>query len=465
MKIYLSLVFSLYLVMLCQLIRADETSELRSRLNQLEEKQSLKLEKIGKDYQSQIEELKRNHKKELSEIHERLRLIENQRNSNDTSLKTKENNSLITDHEELEEEIAFLNAQRVNELIKLNLYTTLEFENFENRNSSFDARNIELILEGKLNDRLTAFAEIEFERTAITSSGNRQGEVEVEQGWLEYRINDFLNPRMGVILVPFGRFNLEHFDVLRDLTDRPIAMRRIIPVTWAEAGAGFTGKLFLGNKFEKSLLEELDIQYQFFFVNGLTNDLTDTSTREARGAFGKDNNGNKALVGRMGIDIRKGVELGLSGYWGKYDHNSDIDGFDVDWKISLGPLEIIGEYVLIDLEKGLNKSGVEVPENLYGGYVQANYHFWINSLNQTFLGQNFDNPTFTFVTRLEQVTIDDDGDVDLGDNKEERLTIGLNYRPVSTWVFKLEYQFNSTDREALEHGDKDGYIFSVSASF
>ena len=471
MKFYFRIIFSLCFIILSQRLYAEEASELRSRLNQLEKKQSLKLREIEEDYQSQIEKLNRSHRKELKAIHERLRSIENQQNSNDTSAITGKADSSFTNGEKIEEEIAFLNSQyesilsTVNERIKLNLYATLEFEDFEKTNSSFDARNIELILEGKLNDRLTAFAEIEFERTAVTSGGNRQGEVEVEQGWLEYRINDFFNPRMGVILVPFGRFNLEHFDVFRDLTDRPIAMRRIVPVTWAEAGAGFNGGLFLGDKFEQSWLERLDINYQFFAINGLTNDLKDTSTRDARGAFGKDNNDNKALVGRMVIDIWKGFELGLSGYWGEYDSNNDIGGLDVDWKISLGPLEIIGEYVAFDLEEGLNKSGVKIPENLHGGYVQTNYHFWFDSLNQTFLGQKFDNPTFTFVTRLEQAKIDDDGDADVGDNKEKRLTIGLNYRPVDTWVFKFEYQSNSTDRESLEHGDQDGYIFSVSAAF
>ena len=78
--------------------------------------------------------------------------------------------------------------KRLEERINLNLYVTLEYENFENSASIFDAKNVELILSGQITSRLKSFAEIEFERVAKTSSGSRQGEVEVEQGWIEYSI-------------------------------------------------------------------------------------------------------------------------------------------------------------------------------------------------------------------------------------------------------------------------------------
>ncbi len=61
--------------------------------------------------------------------------------------------------------------------------------------------------------------------------------------------------------------------------------------------------------------------------------------------------------------------------------------------------------------------------------------------------------------------IDDDGDARTGANKEERLTLGLNYRPIDTWVLKLNYQFNSAKNEVIERGDNDGIILSISAVF
>lgn len=357
--------------------------------------------------------------------------------------------------------------QKLIQMVQFDLYATLEFENFQKTDSVFDARNVELLGEAQLNERLKGFVEIEFERTAKTSSGRRQGEVEVEQGWLEYTFNESFKPRAGVVIVPFGKFNLEHFDPFRDLVDRPIAMRRVVPVTWAEAGVGFTGIASPGEHLGE-FFEELEINYQFFFVNGLTNEISDRGLRSARGSFGSDNNNNKAFVGRLGVQPFSNLELGVSGYFGEYDEKRDINGLDVDLDLTLGPLEIIGEWALFDLDGGGfqdDEKALIVSDRLRGGYIQANYHFWFDFLDETFLGKSFDNPTFTAIFRYGRALIDDDGDIGGGVNKEERYSIGMNYRPVETWAVKLEYQINSTDNEALENGDRNGFIASVTAAF
>ncbi len=349
---------------------------------------------------------------------------------------------------------------------KLNLYGTLEFENFEHTDSVFDARNIELLLDVRAHQRFRIFSEIEFERTAETSGGDRQGEVEVEQGWIEYGVNRYINPRFGVILVPFGRYNLEHFDTYQDLTDRPIMARRVIPTTWAEAGAGFRGSIYLGDMSSSSWLQNFELSYELYAVNGLTEHISDTSPRDARGAFGKDNNNNKALVGRLQISPCSVLKVGLSGYTGKYDKaGNDMQGYDIDAKIVYDPFELLGEFADFELDEGLNDDGLSITENLQGGYVEGRFHFWPGFLNQTFLGRGLENPTFTAIARVGYAEIEDDGDTDTDDNREERFTIGLNYRPIESFVCKLEYQFNETDNEPLERGDNDGFIASVSAAF
>lgn len=173
--------------------------------------------------------------------------------------------------------------QKLQESLEFNLYATLEYTSIDREPSAFDARNVGLLIGGRLTDRLKGFAEIEFERTAKTSAGTRQGEVEVEQAWLEYSINEALKPRFGVILVPFGRYNLEHFEPNQELTSRLLLARRVTPTTWAEAGIGFTGRTQFGDRVTSSWFDELSTNYQFFFVNGLTNHLTDKGLRDARG--------------------------------------------------------------------------------------------------------------------------------------------------------------------------------------
>ena len=41
----------------------------------------------------------------------------------------------------------------------------------------------------------------------------------------------------------------------------------------------------------------------------------------------------------------------------------------------------------------------------------------------------------------------------------------MNYRPVQNYVFKVEYQFNTTRSEALERGTANGVFTSITAAF
>jgi opacity protein-like surface antigen len=106
-----------------------------------------------------------------------------------------------------------------------------------------------------------------------------------------------------------------------------------------------------------------------------------------------------------------------------------------------------------------------VPSTLQGGYAQANYYFWPEFLNGTFLAKHFPDPKFTAVFRYDFARIADDQDAGTVANKEQRYTIGMNYRPVQNYVFKVEYQFNTTRSEALERGTANGVVTSITAAF
>jgi hypothetical protein len=362
-------------------------------------------------------------------------------------------------------------SKKLDDRVTVNLYATAAFESFQRADSRFHARNVELFIGGQITSRLRAFTEIEFERAAKTSAStgtatDRQGEVEVEQGWLEYTVAETFKPRFGVILVPFGRFNLlDHFDPVQDLVDRPLMARRVVPSTWGEAGMGFTGKLALPN----AVLSDLSVDYQIFAINGLTNAFSDTGTRNARGAFGSDNNANKAVVGRVAFKLYQGGELGFSGYHGAVDKlGHDLTGFDIDGKFRWGPVELIAEYAYFGADRGALQFGSTtntVPRTLQGGYVQTNYYFWPEFLNGTFLGKHFSDPKFTAVFRYDFARIADDEDAGTVANKEERYAMGMNYRPIKNFVFKVEYQFNKTHSETLERGTANGLLTSVTAAF
>ena len=71
-------------------------------------------------------------------------------------------------------------------------------------------------------------------------------EVSLEFAHIDYLINEPVNIRAGIVLIPIGKFNLLHDSPLNDLTDRPLVSQFVIPSTMSETGAGFYGTFYPG---------------------------------------------------------------------------------------------------------------------------------------------------------------------------------------------------------------------------
>ncbi len=340
-------------------------------------------------------------------------------------------------------------------------YVTEELENFESSTRTFDNQRFILFVGRELNDRIRFYSEIEFEQLAsveANAADSRGGAIEVEQAWFDYGINEAVNLRFGDVLVPFGQFNLHHDDPLQELVDRPLVDRRVIPTTWTETGAGAYG--------EWNPVEDLRLRYEGYVVNGLNDKLSATTggLRGAQGSFGSDNNSDKALVGRVSLSPGPWLDVGLAGYTGDYDtDNHRINGAALDWVAKHGPMEVLGEAALFDLQRGLTSSGATVPDKLWGAYVEGRYHFWPAWLSHTFLGRGFKHPRLTGTLRYDHAAIDQFSTVaNAGTFTSDRLTFGLNYRPIEDFVLKLDYEINNGN---LERGSNDGVIAAAALSF
>ncbi|TAN62191.1 hypothetical protein EPN16_02115 [bacterium] len=359
-------------------------------------------------------------------------------------------------------------------------YADIEFENFENSNSTFDQARFVLNIGAMPHERLLFYSEYEIEHGGPHASD--VGEAKVEQAWASYLINDMLNLRGGIVLVPFGRFNLLHDSDIQDLTERPIVARRLASATWMEAGFGAFGEFNIGESLGLKLLPDSYLNYEGYIVNGLDEDISDTGMRNTKGAIEADENNNKAFVGRLGLGLNRNLEFGVSAYQGKFGRagaatrngRDDLLGVAADVNFKHGPFELVGDFAYWDFEDGAlvdhdndSVAGDEVsaPKYMRGFYIEPRYHFWPKFLNNTFLGRGFEDPMLTLVSRYDWVNIADDGDTGNGANKERRFTLGLNYRPIESWVFKLEYQRNASDNEVLERGDKDGVMASMAIGF
>ena len=344
--------------------------------------------------------------------------------------------------------------------VSLGGYVDMEYRDLDNSDSTFRQHRWIINVGALVGERVRFNSEFELEYGGPDAAGG-DGEAVVEQAYMDYLINDAVNLRAGAVLVPFGRYNLYHDSDIQDLTDRPLAARDIIPTTWTEAGYGFFGEFdpVIGT------YEDLLLDYEIYVVNGLDAGFSDTGLRNGRSSLKTDNNNSKSVVGRLNASPFLGHEVAVSGYWGKYNGLGDaISGVAADTFHRFGPFELIGEYAYFGVEESPTLAS-DVANYFQGGYAQVNYHFWPESLNETFLGRGFQDPTFTLVSRYDWAKIHDDSDAASGDNEEDRYTLGLNYRPTSHFVVKMEYQFNDTNNEALEAGNGDGFITSMALGF
>jgi len=203
--------------------------------------------------------------------------------------------------------------------------------------------------------------------------------------------------------------------------------------------------------------------------------------RNAKGSISSDANNNKAFASRFGIGLNRNLELGLSSYVGRYGRSGsatrngkdNLMGLGTDINFKRGAFELVGDFAYLDFEDGglvdhdndNAADEVSAPKYMRGFYIEPRYHFWPKFLNNTFLERGFKDPKLTLVSRYDGVDIGDDGDAGDDANKEKRFTLGLNYRPIESWVFKMEYQWNASTNETLERGDKNGVMASMAMGF
>lgn len=403
--------------------------------------------------------------------------------------------------------------------VKVGAYGSVRLEgsNLDKHNTSFVFRRFVLTTDANIAPRMRAYLELEFERFRKLEleqnleetegglkaenevEGTSGSEIAIEQAWFEYAVNDALRFRAGGLLVPLGRFNLNHDDNRWNLPRRSLVDRGapVLPAksAWDELGMGFAGDLILGG--------QTAVGYQIYAMNGVALDFDMEEIAQTRdpkrdklalevklspstGGFARDLKDEKAVAGRVAISPALGQELAVSGYFGRYTPDF-LDGEDL-WSVGIdgltthGPFELEGQWVYTrfhgigDVARGLARVArdrkaeggdpeleTEVELELaslarrrQGYWLEARYRFWPTALDQTFLGRNFDNPELVAVLRGEQVWLDDlVNEIDFtggeitnfrtNDGRVDRLTIGLAYRPMPLVAFQLAYEYTRAD--------------------
>jgi hypothetical protein len=407
----------------------------------------------------------------------------------------------------------------ITDRVKLGAYGSIRYEasNLDEQHSTFTFRRFVLTADGQIAPRLKAYMELEFERfrkleleketepaeggltVEQTVEGTNESEIALEQAWLQYDFTDWLAFRGGGVLVPVGRFNLNHDDNRWDLPRRSLVDRGVpvLPSTaaWDELGAGFVGQVPVGG--------QANLDYQVYVVNGVALDVEfeqiiqtrspepakqviEAKVSPSTGGFASDVKEGKAVTGRLAFSPALGHEIAGSWYWGQYTPDflgrEDLWSFGLDGKTGLGPFELEGQWVYThfdgiegvardlariardsesefenpDLETEVEFELSGLARNKHGYWIDLRYRFWPEFLTNTFLGSRFDNPQLVAVLRGEQAWLDDmvqeatfgGGQLttfETDDRRVDRITTGLAYRPVPLVVFQLAYELTQTD--------------------
>lgn len=390
-----------------------------------------------------------------------------------------------------------------------------EVTNLDNQRDTFTYRRFVLSADAQINDRLQTYLELEFERftqleleksiqagdgqfsTKEAIEGSNGSEISIEQAWAGYSISPALNLQAGIVLVPLGRFNINHDDNQWNLTRRSLVDKGV-PVlpssaAFSELGIGFNGALPVGNG---GLLD-----YRFYVVNGAQLDFASEQEFESvqggapetavevefapsRGSASSDLNDNKAVTGRVAYRWQPGQEIALSGYWGRYTPDfltdADVTSIGIDGLNTVGGLEIEYEAIYTDwgnvkevaqsfARNTFNRDGQgaevaiagdSLADSRSGYWIELRYPFWPEALNNTFLKTGFAKPELDPTLRFEQVFFNNQlrgfefansniTEYDSIDATLSRVTLGMSYRPVPQWVITVAGEYTWTNQRSL----------------
>lgn len=130
-------------------------------------------------------------------------------------------------------------------------YNNLEFKGTDPEKGDVDELDFHrfvLFFNHEFNDRLRLFTELELEHS-LAGEG-KEGEVELEQAYIQYDLNEKHRVNAGLFLLPIGLLNETHEPNTFYGVERNSVENKIIPTTWWEGGVMFSGELAQGFSYD-----------------------------------------------------------------------------------------------------------------------------------------------------------------------------------------------------------------------
>lgn len=250
-------------------------------------------------------------------------------------------------------------------------YGELHYNNLNDQNGSSDKNEMDfhrfvLFIGHEFNDRLRFYSELELEHAYAGNGSDKPGEVELEQAYIQYDLNDKHSISAGVHLIPVGIINETHEPNTFYGVERNSVEKNIIPSTWWEGGVLASGQLSQG------------FSYDLAATSGLnTTSANNYAIRKGRQKIANAEAEDFAYTGRLKWTGIPGVELSTSlNYQEDITQSTDTTaGSALLWEahavINKGDFGLRALYATWDLD-GDGPANIGADEQT-GWYVEPSY--------------------------------------------------------------------------------------------
>ncbi|MDB0034796.1 OprO/OprP family phosphate-selective porin [bacterium] len=341
----------------------------------------------------------------------------------------------------VEQTADIVDSNSTNSATTIGGYGELHYNNIsDNKDSSkdkkeFDFHRFVLFVGHEFNDNTRFFSELEVEHS-ISGEG-QNGEVELEQAYIEHDFNNMFTGTAGLFLMPVGIINETHEPPAFYGVERNPVEKNILPATWWEGGIALNVKAAPGLAFDGTV------------TSGLAVDTTGSKAyniRSGRQKVSKAKADDLAYTARVKYTAVPGLELAATAQY-QSDLTQGAAGVDTASAILLS---------------------THVIYSIQGFTVKALYAQWdIDGVEAKALGNDEQNgwyiePSYRINDSLGLFARYNEYDNKAGNDADTNITqtnVGINYWLHENVVLKADYETRGGAKDA------DGFNLGVGYQF
>ena len=304
-------------------------------------------------------------------------------------------------------------------------YGELHYNNLDSGNE-IDFHRFVLFFGHQFTDRLRMFSELELEHAE--SGDGKNGEVELEQAYIEYDLTANHHARAGLFLLPVGILNETHEPPTFYGVERNPIEKNIIPTTWWAGGAGLRGEIAPGWSYDVAVHEGLK-----------TSAGSNYAVRKGRQKTSEADANDLASTGRIKWTGIAGVELAASIQYqqdmtqGTDSNAGDAWLYEAHADIKRGPFGLRALYAQWDLD-GSGPKAVGADEQS-GFYVEPSYRI---------------TPRWGVFGRYNQW--DNQAGSNGNNTEKKQYNAGVNFWPHPDVVLKADLQMQDNEGSKNDNG-------------